>query len=72
MHPAIRKAIEEGGGVNVRPLAKAAGVSAATLYRAINRGEIPATQVGKRLTVPPHVARRLLGLPDSEPKASAA
>ncbi|HMO31046.1 helix-turn-helix domain-containing protein [Enterovirga sp.] len=64
MHPAIEKIIAEGGGVNVRPLAKAAGVSAATLYRAINRGEIEATQIGKRITIPAHVARKLLRLPE--------
>ena len=64
MHPVIQKALEEGGGVSVRPLAKAAGVSAATLYRAIGRGEIDVTTIGKRVTVPAHVARKLLCLPE--------
>ena len=65
MNPSVQKVIEAGGGVAVRPLAKAAGVSAATLYRAINRDEIEVTKIGKRVTVPAHVARRLLRLPDA-------
>ncbi|MGA0595153.1 hypothetical protein [Enterovirga sp. CN4-39] len=64
MNDAIQKALREGGSVNVRPLAKAAGVCPATLYRAISRGEIEAIQIGKRITIPAHIARKLLKLPE--------
>lgn len=58
--------IAEGRPVDVKALADAAGVSAPTVYRAIARGEVEATQVGKRLTIPPHVARKILRLPEVE------
>ncbi|MGA0594933.1 hypothetical protein [Enterovirga sp. CN4-39] len=72
VHPAIHEVIEAGGGVDVRPLAKAAGVAPATLYRAINRGEVEAIKIGKRVTVPAHVARKLLKLPEAPAVVKAA
>lgn len=53
-----------GKTVDVRPLAAEAGVSAPTLYRAIERGEIEAIKIGSRVTIPAHVARKLLRLPE--------
>ena len=50
-----------------RPIAHVAaeaGVSAPTLYRAIERGEIEAIKIGSRVTIPAHVARKLLRLPE--------
>lgn len=64
MHPTLKADLEAGKGVNVVAVARAANVSPATLYRAIARGEIEVTQIGKRRTIPPHVARRLLHLPE--------
>ena len=57
--------IQAGKTVDVRPLAAEAGVSAPTLYRAIDRGEIEAIKIGSRLTIPAHVARKLLRLPEA-------
>ena len=72
MDATVQKALDEGTSLNVRPLAKAAGVAAATLYRAISRGEIEAIQIGKRVTVPAHVARKLLKLPEAPAVVKAA
>lgn len=64
----VLERIREGKPVNVRPLADEAGVSAPTLYRAIADGQIPVIRIGKRMTIPAHVARKLLQLP--EPQAA--
>ena len=69
--PTVLQKIAQGQPVDIRPLAAAAGVSAPTLYRAIARQEIEATQIGKRLTVPAHVARKLLRLPEPAPPSNS-
>lgn len=53
-----------GRPVDVPPLAVEAGVGPATLYRAVERGEIEAIKIGSRIKIPAHVARKLLRLPD--------
>ena len=55
----IEKALAAGENVGVRPLAKMAGVSPSTLYRAIERNELEVTRIGTRITIPAHVARQL-------------
>ena len=61
----VLERIQAGKAVNVPPLAAEAGVSAPTLYRAIERGEIEAIKIGSRVTIPAHVARKLLCLPQT-------
>jgi excisionase family DNA binding protein len=61
----VLERIWAGKTVDVRPLAAEAGVSAPTLYRAIERGEIEAIKIGSRITIPAHVARKLLCLPET-------
>jgi excisionase family DNA binding protein len=63
MNEALRKALAEERGVDVPDLAVALGVSKHLLYRAIKTGEIRASRIGQRVTVPPHIARELLCLP---------
>lgn len=65
--PTALEKIAEGKPVGVRLLADAAGVSAPTLYRAIARQEIEATQIGRRVTIPAHIARKFLRLPEPLP-----
>lgn len=63
MDDKLRKALDKGHGVAVRPLAEALGVTPNTLYKSIGRGEIAVYEVtphSKRVT--PQAARRLLGL----------
>lgn len=67
---AFHKRLRRGDAVNIRALARKAGLHPATLYRAIHRGEIEATQIGKRITIPAHVARKLLRLPEVAEEAA--
>ena len=67
----VLKRISEGKPVNVRPLAAEAGVSPVTIYRAIEREEIEAIKIGSRVTIPAHVARKLLRLPEPLPPVAA-
>lgn len=61
----VLEKISAGRPVDVRPLAAEAGVSSATLYRAVERGEVEAIKIGSRVKIPAHVARKLLHLSDS-------
>jgi excisionase family DNA binding protein len=58
----LLKALRDGGGVKAPALAKALGLSRVGIYEAVKRGEIPAIRIGRRIIIPAHVARRLLGL----------
>ncbi len=62
MDPALKKALDEGMPVRVRPVAKGAGLSPNTIYSAVARGEVESVRVGKSILIPARVARRLLGL----------
>jgi len=68
----VLQRIKDGKPVNVTALAEEAGVSAPTLYRAIADGQIPVIRIGKRMTVPAHIARKLLQLPETMPDAPIA
>ena len=65
----VREMVLQDKSVRVGPLAKEAGVSAATLYNLIRQGEIPAIRIGRSIVVPPHGARPLLGL-QKQPEAA--
>lgn len=58
----IRNDVREGRQVDVKPLAKEAGVSGALLYRMIKRGELRAIPIGGRFKVPAQAAAPLLGM----------
>jgi excisionase family DNA binding protein len=62
MDEELLRALRDGGGVKAPALAKALGLSRVGIYEAVKRGEIPATRIGRRIIIPAHVARRLLGL----------
>jgi excisionase family DNA binding protein len=62
MNTDFQTALAEGRGVTVEALAHALGVSLIGIQRAVKRGEIPVTRVGRRVIVTAPVARRLLGL----------
>ncbi len=62
MDKALQRALNEGCGVKPMALAKALGLSRTGIYKAVERGEIPATRVGRRIIITAPVARRLLGL----------
>jgi hypothetical protein len=70
MNEALRKALAEGRCADVPDVATALSISPNSLYRAIQRGEVTATRVGGRVTIPPAVARRLLGLPAQDAAAA--
>lgn len=46
---------------SVPDAAKVIGISRSAAYRAVERGEIPAIRIGRRLVVPEAALRRLLG-----------
>ena len=71
MNEALRRALAEDRNVDVPDLAVALNVSKHLVYRGIKSGEIQASRIGQRVTIPPHVARRLLCLP-AQPEATAA
>ncbi|ANY78467.1 hypothetical protein BB934_09680 [Microvirga ossetica] len=56
------RALREDRGVKATALAKALGLSRVGIYEAVKRGEIQATRIGRRIVIPAHVARRLLGI----------
>ena len=58
----LQLALTQGRAVDVSPLAHALGLSKVAVYKAVERGEIPATRVGRRIIITAPVARRLLGL----------
>lgn len=66
MHEALRQAIAAGTGVSVLPLARALGTSTNVIYRAVERSEIKATRIGRRVIIPAAEAAKLLGLPQQE------
>lgn len=64
----IKAQVDAGLPSKVQPLAKVIGISPANLYSMIATGKVQATRVSeRRLVVPAHEARRLLGI-----EASAA
>ncbi len=46
--------------VTISEAAEALGVAPKTLYRAVNRGEVPGIRVGRRLLVPRDFVDRIL------------
>jgi hypothetical protein len=62
MNEELKAALAEGRAVNVASLAHALGMSKVGLYAAVKRGEVQSTRIGRRVVIPAHVARRLLGL----------
>jgi excisionase family DNA binding protein len=62
MDEALRRTLDQGIGVKPTALARALGLSRAGIYKAVERGEIPATRVGRRVIITAPVARRLLGM----------
>jgi hypothetical protein len=53
--------IDAGRCVGIKPVAAAIGISPASLYNAVNRGEISAINIGRRKILTAPTARRLLG-----------
>ena len=63
---------EERPTLNVWPeTGQLLGLSKASTYEAIARGEIPVIRVGRRLLVPTAALRRLLSLDEAEPSPAA-
>ncbi len=62
MYQPLKTAIENGTGVSVPLLAKALGVSRNAIYRAIDRKEIRATTIGRRVVIPADAAAEAAGL----------
>jgi len=69
MYQPLKTAIDNGTGVSVPLLAKALGVSRNAVYRAIERKEIRATTIGRRVVIPADAAAEAAGL-RSEPIAA--
>lgn len=62
MYGPLKTAIEAGTGVSVPLLAKALGVSRNAIYRAIDRKEIRATTIGRRVVIPADAAAEAAGM----------
>ncbi|GJD44831.1 hypothetical protein AFCDBAGC_2700 [Methylobacterium cerastii] len=62
MYEPLKTAIDNGTGVSVPLLAKALGVSRNAIYRAIDRKEIHATSIGRRVVIPADVAAQVAGM----------
>jgi len=58
----IRRAIDDGRPVKVKPLATASGYSFNGFYDAVKRGEIRSIRIGRSIRIPAQEARRVLGL----------
>lgn len=71
MYGPLKAAIEAGTGVSVPMLATALGVSRNAVYRAIERKEIRATTIGRRVVIPADAAAEAAGL-KPEPAAPLA
>lgn len=62
----MRKDLTEGAAVNDRPVLTARevatllGLTPATVYRAMSRGEIPSISLGRRKLIPVAMLKRLL------------
>ena len=55
---------EDQATVTVDDAARIIGISRGSMYRAIDRGEIPIVRVGKRVLIPTATLRRMLHLDD--------
>lgn len=53
--------VKQGKNVRVRPLADAIGVTPSTIYGWINEGKLEALRFEGTVSIPAHVAQRLLG-----------
>ncbi len=63
----IKAQVEAGLSAKVRPLARVIGISPANLYSMIAAGKVRGTRVSeRRIVVPAHEARRLLGIEEAE------
>jgi hypothetical protein len=61
---AMHAALDNGQNVKIPALAKALNRARNTLYEAAKRNEFKVVKIGRSISVPPHEARRLLGLDD--------
>ena len=67
--------VEDLGGrptITVAEYAVLVGVSRDCAYEAIQRGEVPALRIGRRVVIPTVVVLRQLGLLEDESRNSAA
>ena len=53
--------------LSVMEAAKALGVGRQTVYQMINADEIEVIRIGRRVLIPRHSVRRIVGLPDEPP-----
>jgi hypothetical protein len=61
----VRRRVVEGYNVPVAALARAAGYDRSNFYGMVRDGRVQAIRLGKKsLRVPPHEARRVLGIED--------
>lgn len=66
----LKMQVEAGMPVKVKPMAQAIGISAANLYSMIAAEKVEVSRPSeRRIVIPPHEARRLLGM---KPDAIAA
>ena len=57
---------------DIHEVAQITGVSTGTVYNAVKRGEIKAVRIGRRILVPGHQLRTMLGLGESPRSDRAA
>lgn len=59
--PVIEERPQLRSTMTVEEAAKALGISRATAYEAVSRGEIPAIRIGRRILIPKVALEKLLG-----------
>lgn len=57
----VRDEVARGSNARPRDVARALAVSPAAIYKAIERGEIEVVRIGRSVSIPNAVARRLIG-----------